>query len=77
MADGTAPRNRARWTAEEDRRALAGPARLDPQLARELGRTVSAIRRRRSWVRRGGAVPATPLIDRIPSHLAARLGMRL
>jgi hypothetical protein len=77
MANGAAPRNRARWTEAEDRLVLAGPGSRDPQLARELGRTVNAIRCRRSQLRKGGAAPADPLVDRIPPHLAARLGLRL
>lgn len=77
MADGAVPRGGAGWTAEEDRRVLDGPACPDPELARELGRTVAAIRCRRWLLRRRRVPPADPLIDRIPPHLAARLGMRL
>ena len=80
MVDGAAPRKYASWTATEDRLVLDGPVQPDPHLARELGRSVGAIQVRRYRLRRAGgpigAPPAGLLVDRIPSKLATRLGLR-
>jgi hypothetical protein len=69
-----APHRGVRWSPREDRRLLDSadvPAR---ELARALGRTASAVRKRRRRLR-GRPAPGADPVARLPRSLAYRLGL--